>query len=87
MVNIPGVCDLVTEALPENRYNRYIPKEKKPMHVNNTRCPANHPCPALRICPVGAITQRGYGLPVINKELCIECGKCVRVCPMRAITM
>jgi Fe-S-cluster-containing hydrogenase component 2 len=57
------------------------------MHVNSTRCPANHPCPALRSCPVGAITQKGYGLPVINKELCIECGKCARVCPMRAITM
>jgi len=31
----------------------------------------------LTVCPVGAITQSGFGLPVIDPEKCIECGKCV----------
>ena len=56
------------------------------MNVNERRCPANHPCPALRVCPVGAISQSGNGLPKIDATLCVSCGKCVQACPMRAIT-
>ncbi|MFR6635328.1 MAG: 4Fe-4S binding protein [Alistipes onderdonkii] len=44
--------------------------------VDNLRCPQNHRCPLLTVCPVGAITQSGFGLPVIDPEKCIECGKC-----------
>jgi len=56
------------------------------MNVDERRCPANHPCPALKVCPVGAIIQTGNGLPRIDAKACIACGKCARVCPMRAIT-
>ncbi len=56
------------------------------MTVNEHRCPANHPCPAAIVCPVNAITQKGFGLPVINNEVCIKCGKCVNLCPMKAIS-
>lgn len=55
------------------------------MKISARRCPANHPCPAVRVCPVGAIKQDGYGLPVIDEGSCIKCGKCVRYCPMGAI--
>jgi ferredoxin len=34
---------------------------------------------------VGAISQNNYGLPVIDETLCIECGKCIKYCPMRAV--
>ncbi|MBN2411518.1 4Fe-4S binding protein [candidate division KSB1 bacterium] len=44
------------------------------------RCPQNHPCPVLRSCPVGAISQHGYSAPVIDEEKCIDCGKCVKLC-------
>ena len=53
--------------------------------IDAARCPQNHRCPLLAICPVGAITQQGYGLPVIVTEKCIECGKCVKFCGMRAV--
>ncbi|HPX26466.1 MAG TPA: 4Fe-4S binding protein [Treponemataceae bacterium] len=56
------------------------------MNINEHRCPANHPCPALRVCPVNAITQKGFGLPSINNNVCIKCGKCIKFCPMRAIS-
>jgi len=39
----------------------------------------------MRICPQGAILQDGYGLPVIDKSKCTECGKCAKYCPTKAI--
>ena len=53
--------------------------------VDDLRCPQNHRCPLLTVCPVGAITQSGFGLPVIDPEKCIECGKCVKRCGMQAV--
>lgn len=55
------------------------------MNVDKRRCPANHPCPAVRICPTRAISQNGYGLPQIDRAKCVDCGRCIRFCPMGAI--
>ncbi|HEY3418211.1 MAG TPA: 4Fe-4S binding protein [Armatimonadota bacterium] len=57
------------------------------MKVEATRCPQNHPCPAIRVCPAEAIAQQGVKAPVIDMEKCIECGKCARFCPMGALQM
>ncbi len=57
------------------------------IEVNSLACPQNHRCPLLQVCPVNAISQQGYGLPVIDEEKCIECGKCIRFCPMSAVDM
>lgn len=48
-------------------------------------CPRNHRCPMIPICPAGAISQQGYGLPVIDAQKCIECGKCIRHCGKQAV--
>ena len=53
--------------------------------IDKNRCPPNHRCPSIKVCPVGAISQEGFGLPVVNQEVCVECGKCIKFCPMRAI--
>ncbi|MDP4208247.1 MAG: 4Fe-4S binding protein [Bacteroidota bacterium] len=53
--------------------------------ISPLSCPQNHRCPIVNICPVGAISQDGYGLPVIDEEKCIECGKCKKFCPMKAV--
>lgn len=29
-------------------------------------CPQNHACPLVKLCPAGAISQTGHGLPVIE---------------------
>ncbi|MDD5457045.1 MAG: 4Fe-4S binding protein [Candidatus Margulisbacteria bacterium] len=55
------------------------------LSVEVDRCPQNHPCPAIRVCPVGALSQKGFAAPDIDKEKCIDCGKCVRFCPMGAL--
>lgn len=61
--------------------------QSKELKVIKFRCPQNHPCPSVRVCPVGALTQKGFGAPEIDQEKCILCGKCVRYCPMGAIQL
>lgn len=53
--------------------------------ISPIACPQNHRCPIINVCKVGAISQNNYGLPVIDETLCIECGKCIKYCPMRAV--
>jgi ferredoxin len=53
--------------------------------VIKSRCPQNHPCPSVNVCPVGALKQNGYNAPVVDEEKCIKCEKCVKFCAMGAI--
>ncbi len=53
--------------------------------IDKNKCPQNHKCPMLSICPVEAITQDGIGLPVIDADKCIECEACVNYCGMQAV--
>lgn len=62
-------------------------RSDKKLVVNKTRCPQNHPCPSIRVCPVGALKQTGYSAPVVDQDKCIHCGKCIKFCPMRALTL
>ena len=61
------------------------PDQKLVVHVE--RCPQNHPCPSVRVCPVGALHQEGFQAPTVDHEKCIRCGKCVRFCPKRALKL
>jgi ferredoxin len=49
------------------------------------RCPQNHPCPAVRLCPAGALSQKGWAAPVVDSGLCTECGLCALQCPYGAL--
>lgn len=55
--------------------------------VKTSSCPQNHPCPSVKVCPVGALTQKGFNAPTVNIDTCIKCGKCVKFCPKRALVM
>lgn len=57
------------------------------LKVSKARCPQNHPCPSIKVCPVGALSQKGFSAPVVDQEKCIKCGKCVKFCPMRALSL
>ena len=41
----------------------------------------------MRACPFGAITMSPDNLPIINKEKCTACGKCVAACPKQVIEL
>ena len=53
--------------------------------VDQRVCPQNHRCPILRLCPVEAMSQRGFAAPVIDPDRCRECGKGVRHYPTGAV--
>ena len=53
--------------------------------IDVNKCPKNHACPAIKLCPVGAITQNGFDAPIIDESKCIGCGKCTSFCPMKAL--
>lgn len=61
--------------------------ENAVLKIKTHRCPQNHPCPSVRVCPVGALSQEGFAAPTVNQEKCIKCGKCVRYCPMKALVL
>ncbi|MEA5137289.1 MAG: 4Fe-4S binding protein [Candidatus Fimivivens sp.] len=67
-------------------------KSKKPASGQNaklvvkvSRCPQNHACPSVKVCPVGALIQHKFEAPTVDENKCIKCGKCVKFCPMKAL--
>lgn len=50
-------------------------------------CPQDHPCPAIAICPMQALTQIEYHAPIIDYDKCIACGKCSSFCPKHALVL
>lgn len=53
--------------------------------IDPEKCPQNHKCVMVDVCPVEAITQVGFGLPVIDEDSCIECGACAEICGKQAV--
>lgn len=57
------------------------------LKVIKSRCPQNHICPSLRVCPVNALKQKDFEAPTVDLELCIECGRCTDFCPKGALVL
>lgn len=58
-----------------------------PITVIAAKCPQNHKCPAVRACPVKAISQERLAAPEVDNDLCTDCGRCTQVCPTGALTL
>jgi tRNA threonylcarbamoyladenosine biosynthesis protein TsaE len=49
------------------------------------KCPQDHQCPAIAVCPKGAISQSDINaLPRVDDKLCVQCGLCMKFCPKGA---
>lgn len=52
------------------------------------KCPANHSCPAVKVCPMEALSQRdSMSAPVIDLQKCVACGACIRICGRKALQL
>lgn len=60
---------------------------ERKLRIIKEKCPQNHKCPAVKVCPVGALSQTDFEAPVIDEEKCIKCGKCSNFCPKSALTL
>lgn len=64
----------------------------KKAYIDPNKCDKSPFCPVKRVCPVQAVSQekKGFfsmGSAVVDKDKCVGCGKCVEVCPRRAVIM
>lgn len=59
----------------------------KKLNVLMEKCPQSHPCPSVKVCPVGALSQTGFQAPVVDHDKCIRCGKCSNFCPKQALVL
>lgn len=79
------IDDLVRYAegnLPED----YQPETRfKKIHIDQGDCEACYAC--LDRCPNRAIYINDAGLADVNYDVCLTCGYCAPVCPVRAIIM
>lgn len=60
---------------------------EKRLEIVIENCPQNHKCPAVKVCPVGALTQEEFEAPKINYDKCVKCGKCSNFCPKKALVL
>ncbi len=60
---------------------------QKTLTIKKDNCPQNHPCPAVKVCPVGALSQTDHNAPIIDQRKCIRCGKCSTFCPKKALVL
>lgn len=57
----------------------------KRLAIDLNKCPQNHPCPSVKLCPQGALSQAGMRAPAVDTEKCVLCGVCVRYCGKQAL--
>ena len=38
-------------------------------------------CPKQALVPLETVNRRGYPVIMVNREKCVGCGNCYRVCP------
>ena len=69
-------------------YTDYTPEENKAPEINTSPVSCCGCSACYSICPVGAITmiadEEGFLYPMVNKDKCILCRSCEKVCSFRS---
>ncbi|WP_422486655.1 4Fe-4S binding protein [Gudongella sp. DL1XJH-153] len=72
----------------QKRNNKKSSGKSKIAKIIESKCDRSPFCPVKRVCPTGAVERAGFfmGKVVINDEKCIGCGKCIQICPHKAVS-
>lgn len=81
-------CILKCSFVKEQEYNPDLSRlrivSNWPDYPDLKICQQCEDAPCIEACAVGAISREG-GWVTIDREACINCGACIRVCPYGAI--
>lgn len=55
--------------------------------IYESKCPQDHPCSAVTVCPIGALRQEGFVAPTVDEKICTKCGKCAKRCPRGTLVL
>ncbi len=91
----PKAATVMCAGLPGEEYQKFtysgIPDCQAAILVSNGPWLCPHRCVGLgsceKVCLFGAITMGPDSLPVIDREKCTACGKCVKACPKNIIKL
>lgn len=75
---------IITAHKLNNDRNKKIDKK---LHIRKEKCPKNHRCKAVDICPVGALSQKEKKVPEVDETKCILCGNCMALCPKKVFVI
>ena len=76
----------ISNVLTDESKEGHAGKDKT-LVIKSDRCPQNHACRAMKVCPVKALTQNGLLVPTVDLNTCISCGKCVKSCKKGALVL
>lgn len=62
-------------------------KIEQKLSIRKEKCPKNHRCKAVPICPVNALSQKEKEAPEVDETKCIACGKCMALCPKKVFVI
>lgn len=80
----PGEIDRIVEYAEGTIDRTYSPDiSKKRIRIDQGDCEGCGTC--IERCPNGAIFRNMDGLAQVNERVCLTCGYCAPVCPVRAI--
>lgn len=73
-----GICDINLSSIKiKTDIKTMIFKADYCRQCNNAEC--------IKSCPVSAISKNDSGIITINREICLLCGKCEKICPFNGI--
>ena len=77
-------CELLQTA---KQFGKFHPVETSNFEaqISSSICIRCGKC--VKFCPIHAISQSSWEIPIIDKESCLGCGICAKVCPKKAVQM
>ncbi len=93
-------CTRCSQLCPTGAIGRITREEKTAYHVGTARVDRGtclfatggaHCGKCAQVCPTGAISlvedpDTGYTVPVVAEQICIGCGACEHLCPVRPVS-